>query len=393
MPLNIAKTLKGPCVVSFKQADFFSQDDVTVDLSPSLFSVDSSAHGPIDQRIDDHLAQVQFSPMGVWNEAMRGIYNSIAAKPLNSFLADSWRVTDTDAATDTLEISSHGIVDGTPVRFFTRGGNLPSGVAEATLYYTHAVDTDNVTLHASQAEGISGANPVDITADDESGYLFLIEQQPLRIQSLGSGDFITLHNAVVSQLAPLQFGATQQLVGQKQFRAFPKFGVDRATADSVYTTGNAPVTATLNAATILTQPYALDWGAAPWDSFEAKNGVTMTFNMQTTEDRADSIGVGMLSLSGLSVQVQAQPIGNLTEDHVLAKMKLQGAGAARGVSLSGDDLNIVGTGVYARLYNAALVNAGLVWSSVNDRMPQMTWQGTKAAVSDPLFYVGEAAPA
>src|SRR5690606_17102115 len=99
---------------------------------------------------------------------------------------------------------------------------------------------------------------------------------------------------------------------------------------------------------IITQPYTGTWGASPWDNFETEAGFTMTFNMATSNDQADSIGTGMISLSSLAVQVAGQPIG-ITETQLATAMKIQGAGAVRGGALSGTDLDIAGTGVFARL--------------------------------------------
>lgn len=394
MAINIVKTIKGPCVIRYKQADFFSQDDVTVEFSPTLFEVQSSAYGPVDSRVDDQLAQSQFTPMGVWGSEILGIYNSVANKKLNDWMADNWRVSAVDAATnDDLAIAAT-IPDGTPVRIFALDGAVPAGVDEDTLYYTNERATGFYTLHATQAAAIAGTGVIDLT-DAGSGKITLIEQQPVRIQELNTGDYLDLHNAVVSQLPGITFGATVQLFGQMQLRAFPKFGVARATADSVYSEGNAAVTASLNPAGVITQPYTFSWGAAPWDALEAKEGISMTFNMTLNDDTADSIGVGMLSLGNLAVQVQAQPAAEITQAALLAKMKVQGAGAVRGASLAGDDLDISGAGVFARLYNAALIAAPLAWGPTVNRVGSLTWQATRtvtAGVADPLFLLATAAP-
>lgn len=394
MSLNIVKRIKGPAVVSFKQASFFSQDDIVINLSPTLFDVQSSAYGVVSQRIDDYQAACQFTPLGIPSAAIFDIYNRIAAKPLNAFMADSWRISAVDHATNnTLAIAAHGIANGTPARIFSIEGAVPGGLDETTLYYTRAYDAGNITLHATQAAALAGTGAIDLTSAG-TGKLGLVEQQPLRIQSLDTGEYIEFHNAVVSGLPPLTFGATAQLFGQMSFAMFPKFGVARSTADSVFSEGVAAVTASLDPSLIITQPYLGQWGSAPWDSFETETGFTMQIQLQTSNDQADSIGTGMISLQSLSVQVQGQPIG-ISESALVAALKIQGSGAVRGGLLGGEDLNIVGTGVYARLYNALLNSGGLTYGATNPRINQLTWQASRtvtAGVADPLFYLGSAAP-
>lgn len=395
MSQPITKVIKGPAVVEFAQASYFSQDDVVVNMSPALFDVNSSAFGSIGQRIDDFQASVQFIPMGRPDADMLAIFNKVATKPLNAFMADMVSVSAVNATDDELTSASHGLADGTPARIFSIGGAVPAGSDEDTLYYTHAIDANTLTLHDSQAEGISGANAVDLT-DAGSGKLRLIEQQPLRIQSLVDGEYIEFANACVSQLPNLRLAAASQIFSSALgFRMFPKFGVARATAGSVYSTGSAAITASLDPDTVITQPYAAAWGAsAPWDDFEFEEGAEVSFQLALNDNRTDSQGTGMVSLQSLTVSVSGKPVGP-SDDDVAAAMKLQGAGAVRGASLGGDDLDLSGTGLYFRLYNAHLQQGSLVYGSVNQRLGDASWQAGRtvtAGVADPLFYIGTVAP-
>ncbi len=47
-----------------------------------------------------------------------------------------------------------GIYGGTP------GGDVPGGIDYGTEYWVHVIDANNYTLHSSEADGLSGANPI-----------------------------------------------------------------------------------------------------------------------------------------------------------------------------------------------------------------------------------------
>lgn len=135
----------------------------------------------------------------------------------------------------------------------------------------------------------------------------------------------------------------------------------------------------------------------PWARFNARDGATVNFDVQLTEDETDAIGHYDTIFSGLAVTVQAQPQG-ITQETVLAAARIQGAGAVRGTKFSSGahDYRITGDGVHFLAYAAQLDGAGLNFSSKDQRIPQLTWRASRSVGAggalNPLFYIGTAAP-
>lgn len=149
---------------------------------------------------------------------------------------------------------------------------------------------------------------------------------------------------------------------------------------------------------IPTQVYALDWGiTSPWDAFSSKDGVTVDFKLDLAAEESESHGMYDYIFQGLEVSAKLQPDGGPAESDVLAALMHQGTGAVLGRSLNADsaNLNIVGTGVYVRLYNANIVNFKELFSGRLRRMGDVEFRATRTVTTgtlDPLFHVGAAAP-
>lgn len=384
--------LGGPAVIKYKGASFWSRDSIVFDPSLLTFGVETDRFAQVDQRLDQVQASVQFTPIGILADlAVLFPYADLA---LGEWITLKRVVNAVTNAANTLTLTAHGMAQATPVRIFSSGA-VPAGLDATTLYYVRETDANTIKLYPTEADANADTNAVSIT-DDGSGEMTLVEQWPLTIHSR-SGKKLVLHNAAVSQMPSLNFRATEQLFGQISFAAYPKFGETYDEENSIYTlTNEALVEPSFNPASVITQPYTAGWGAsAPWDSFTSKEGLQMSFNMSLEAQLTDSAGLITQKLSSLSVEVTGQPIGPAESD-LLTKLGLQGSGNFRGKSMAGDDLNISATGVYARLYNAALTGGPQQFSSNQDRIGNLTWQATRsftASVPDPLFYVGSAAPA
>jgi hypothetical protein len=136
----------------------------------------------------------------------------------------------------------------------------------------------------------------------------------------------------------------------------------------------------------------------PWSNFETREGFKVTFAMQLTEDSGDAIGHYDTIFGGLTVSASGLPQG-ITEAQMLAAALVQGTGSARGSRLStgAHDLDIVGTGVFFRLYAANLRKAGQIFGATKQRIPDLEWVASRSigggGALNPLFYIGAAAPA
>lgn len=212
-----------------------------------------------------------------------------------------------------------------------------------------------------------------------------------------SGTKLTIHNARVTEMPSLRLGVTQTIQGQVKFTGLLKNNTDPTNAAAYYTIASEayPGDSGFAVSDIKTLAYASSWGAsAPWDSFLTEAGWEISFGLQLEPQRVDGLGTVDMSLQGLDVTARAIPVGP-TEADVLTKM---GNTAALGASLagvSGEVLNISATGVYVRIYKAALADAELGYGPARKRIGRCEWIATRtvtAGTLDPLFYIGTAAP-
>lgn len=236
---------------------------------------------------------------------------------------------------------------------------------------------------------------MDIT-DAGTGRSRLVEQEPLIIHAI-DGRRITFHVAAITEQPNFIGSAIQTVFGQVTFEVFRKLATAASEDNSLYTIDSASMAdASFDPEDILTQPYSGSWGAsAPWSSFSTKAGFTCAFPVTLAPIEDDACGVIGRRLTAASATCTAQPT-NADEAALLDALKLQGTGAGRGRRLTGDHLNITGTGVYVRLYAATVRSAPQVFGTAADRAGDVQWQASRtftAGVPNNLFYVGTGAPA
>ncbi len=210
-----------------------------------------------------------------------------------------------------------------------------------------------------------------------------------------AGKKLTFYNAAVTKMPTITASAIKTLIGAVTFEAFLKNNTDpEDTAARFVIVDEALVDTTFVPDNVLTQPYTAAWGASPWDNFETKAGWVIDPNESFETVTTDSLGQVSKRLMNLEVTAKAQPLG-LSESQLMTKLLLQGTGAVRGRDLAGDNLNLVGDGVYIRLYGAALKMSAQHFAADKERLGELTWAATRtftAGSPNPLFFVGTAAP-
>lgn len=392
MNTNLATIVGGPCLLLFDGSVFRSKADVKLDPTLDTFAIENDLYGEVDVRAGDQPLKVTFTPEGRFAD-LAVLYPYLAVA-LGSLVTPVHTCGAVDATGNTIAVAATTLPAGTPVSFGISGvGAMPTGLTAATLYYLSANAGGLRTIHLTAAAAIAGTGAIDITAIG-SGTLRFVIQKALVI--LGAdGTRVTLHNAAVTKMPTINAKSKETLWGDVEFEAFPKNGVDRTTANSVMTVDTAAFSDTgFDPADIITQPYKLTWGAAPWDEIYTKAGfvITPTLDLAAVED--DASGILTRRVTKVGFTATAQPSG-IDFASLLAKLNLQGAGAIRGRSLAADNLDIEGTDVFLRLNKAALLGGPTQWKTDLDRVGELTWQATRsftASVADPLFYIGAAAP-
>lgn len=394
MSCNLGTIIGGPAVVTFKGATFYSKGDISLSTDLERFTVDVDAFGgPVDEREANAPLSLSFVPAGKW-DALAVLY-PYANPVIGASIVAVTKAVAIDAGDDTIEVPNHRLRTGAPVRFAVIGGTIITGLTAGTLYWINAVDADNISVHTSEADALAGTSPIAMSALG-SGATRVIEQEPLLIQTV-DGTLITFHVAAVTQMPDFLGGATQTPLGAVTFEIFRKNGIAASTADSRYAITSSVFAGdpAFDPSQIVTQPYTASWGSAPWDSFSSKNGFRVSFPTTLSPIEDDACGIIGRRLSSVRAEVRGQPT-NVDEAAALTALKLQGAGAGRGRRLTGTDLNLVGTGIYVRVYGAILTGAPQTFSSQLDRAGEFSWTNTRTftgGVPGPVFYVGATAPA
>lgn len=396
MPVNTATILGGPALVKYRGATFYSKGDIQLSLNKTTFPIQTDRFGKVDERVSEQEMKVTFDPAGEWESL--GVLWPYASTLLGSLITPLSQAATIDTATDILTAAGHGFATGDDVLVHVAtGGTLPTAtpaLSQTTRYYVRAIDVNTFTLHDTAAHAAANTNLIDFSAAG-TGTFYVDRDLPLVIHTF-AGVKLQLYSGAVVKMPTINLSSVKSPIGAVTFEAFLRNGSDWSDAASRWViTNEALVDTTFAPSGILTQPYTAAWGnTAPWNSFATKDGWTVDFNEAFEAVMTDGLGTVSRRLQNLDVTAKARPAG-IDESQLLTKLLLQDAGAARGRSLSGDNLLISATGVAVQLYGAALKAAGQHFSSGQERMGELTWSSTRtfaAGAPNPLFYVGTAAP-
>jgi hypothetical protein len=388
MSTNLATIISGPCLVQFRGATFRSKGDVKLDLSLETFDVSTDLYGLVDKRVSGQPLKVSFTPEGRWAD-LTVLYPYASAR-LGSYVTPQHVVGTINATNNTIAVTDTTLPAGTPASFGSTA-TMPAGLTAATLYYLSADVAGVRTVHATSSAAIAGTSPIDITSAG-TGTISFVEQWPLVIHG-NDGQRVTIHNAAVTKMPSLNLKSTETLFGDCEIEGFVKNGVAWSTAASLYSIDTATWSDSgFDAADILTQPYTLTWGSAPWAGISTKNGVSIDFALDLAAVEDDASGVITRRIQRVGATAKAQPMGPDLAALMTALM-LQGSGATRGRSLGGTNLDLAGDGVFVRLYAAALTGGPAQWATASDRIGDLTWTATRlGGSSSPLFLLATAAP-
>ena len=393
MSTNVANLIGGPATISFGGAVLYFKDAIQLLETIQTFEIATDRFGKIDERELASTVEISGTPIGVWgNLDVLFPYGNARIGDLITPVRTFGTVT---SGSDSVLITDHRLRDGMAVMLSTSAADLPAPLDAATLYYIHAIDDDNISFHLTRAAAIAGTGAVDIT-DAGTGVHKLIMQEPLVIHAL-SGFRRTYHNAAVIRMPQIIASATKTMLGEIGFRAFRKNDTDATTANSLFTDDEAAFAddTSFDPQDILTVCHAAEWGNAPWDDFDTKEGWVIDATVELEDVETDCDGPLTARLGAVAVSAKAIPLG-ISEAQLSAAKTLQGSGAGRGRSLSGADLDISGDGTFIRLYGAALIGGPQQFGAKVDRAGAQEWRATRtftSGLSNPLFFVGTTAPA
>ena len=213
------------------------------------------------------------------------------------------------------------------------------------------------------------------------------------ITPLSGTDKITFHCAAITKMTDIIISATKTSLGSMTITAILKNTTawSNAAARLTVATVTAPTVAAIDPADIPTNPAKIKWGAtAPWTTLQSREGVTVSFDMQTDDDITDEDGLVDMVLSGITAKATLSPMGCSAAQAITA-FALQGSGVVRGASLAARALQLeiesasVG-GLKVVMPTATLKNLPLLYGRTSPRFGDFEFvslptTGTVATIS------------
>lgn len=405
---------RGPALCLLGDGFFFSRGDIVVDLKHDTADITSDAFGTLDEVQLGVKGTTKFQPIGefehlnvLWPYASllpgKSIFGAedtpLVIKPLDNtqqmvtfHAAAISKMPDlTFTAKDTLigdleiqMIGQNNTENDADNRLFTFADN---DIAELPYDPTKLIIQayESRWFSAAQVTFTFGANTTAALPCDSSAAQVQTAFRALpSVAALGTPPTVT---GSLEDGWTITYGNGDGNVGQ-------------ATAALTNAPAGSTVTATTSTAGVtgVTAEVQLIKVTSPWLSFESKEGVKVAFNMTTTEDDSDAIGMYDNIFNGLTVTVTCTPQG-IDLATVLSAARVQGAASIRGrkLSIGAQDFRVTGEGVYFIAYGAQLDGGGIVRSSKNQTVPELTWKTSRSigagGTLNPLFYIGTEAPA
>lgn len=390
--MNLAKLLEGPAIVSHRGVLFATRGGSTLTPQLSGFPIESDIEGVLANRADDVSLQLALTPVGVYTAEVIDVLWRWRNPTIGQLVTPVYDIESIALDTHILTLlGSAGPRKGCPVMAASFGA-LPAAINDATVYFVGvpAAETPNViTLHATAADAANGANPVAI-ADAGTGDHRIIEQEPLVIHTTMNRK-ITFWNAALVGMPAVEFSTTKTLIGAVTFEAFRKNNAAWSAANSLYTVEKALLNVTPPDKTkIPTQEYAYAWGDAPWASWKTRGSFVMTPSLQLGVVSSDGDGTLCRKINSVGVSGRGSPDG-FSEQQLLDVLGIQGGTAGRGKARSKvANLNISGTGVFARIPNASAQQTPLTFSPTDPRAGEIDFVSERA-VGEAAFQLSTAA--
>lgn len=209
-----------------------------------------------------------------------------------------------------------------------------------------------------------------------------------------AGKKLTWTAAAITQMPQLRLSAKQTLFGACQISHVIGNGMDRATANSLYTIADEAFSGAYDKADVKCKPVSAAWGAsAPWAAIKTQDGWTVDFDLQLEPVMVDENGTIGMQIGGVIARARCQPLG-LTEANVFDALNTQGTGHTIGDSIrTGNDLVLTGAtggGVTVTLKDCALVEGPLAWGQERLRSGEIgfiTHRAITSGVGGPVFSI------
>lgn len=383
MPVARTQILQGPAQVQWGDTTFYSKGDVTVALNVKEFNIMSEGIGLVDYRDDDVMADISFEPDGqVTTALIAALYPYIAAGVQQGF-------------------SPYGSTD-TPLIIWCRDGNKHTfnnvAVTKQPPFIASAVKTafGSVTFRAlrSLATAWSGVDSLvtitNATYPGDGAYnLANIITSPVTARWFTGT--VPTGTATVTEASPAVFSLASHglAIGDTIINS----GYTNPALNGTFTVAPTDFSSSeytlylYSTTTALNNTVGSDTGTFirnnVFDSFTTESGFSIDSNATLSEVGTDDQGVIDMRFQQIEVTCKAIPVGPQPNDLINA-LAIQGTGAIRGRSRAavGANLYLIGTGLYAKLTQASLIDIKpIVASSKKKRVQECTWKTTMTLTS------------
>jgi hypothetical protein len=230
-------------------------------------------------------------------------------------------------------------------------------------------------------------------ASSVGAWLFPVTQaaeRPLRIWTIPDGKTYEYQSAAITKMPSLRCAAEKQLCGPMTFRCIQELATSTnaiqawSAATSVLADGTVAFADTsFGYADILQDIYTGAWGSVTgFTAIDTAEGFEFDWDVSFTPIKVDAYGTVNWMLTDAVANCRVQPVGVSVAD-LIASMKLQGTGAARGQSLaaiqSASSLVVSGSAagrVKVTLYGAQIKTAPTVYGQTALRIGQVEFAGS-----------------
>lgn len=334
---NNALVIKGPALVYGQAVGsevFYTKGDITINKRMPMLGVGTDQHGVVDQRLDDVIHEISFTPEGAWSKAevLLGGMSTLrmGAKLINFTSASITAAADGGSGTTDLTLSGATTVH--VGQYVTISTSSVSGY-EGTWLVTAVDDSTHITVamtYSATATGTLKVPPCLII-------------HPLQNWS-GSDKILIYQYAGVTQYPSLRLAGSDTCMGEMTVSALYQPYLSATDVDSLvrYETYAAPggtLIDNIDVTEIFTAPPTIRYAAAgntdaPWGdgSVSTLDGVNVEFSMALDADKTDLHGTNNFTIGAVGCVATFTPVGEQMTDAVIqAKLMQMEHSAVEGV--------------------------------------------------------------
>lgn len=406
---NTQLVIKGPALLrgqAINNVNVFTKGNITITKRMAMTGIGSDQHGVLDQRLEDVIHEISFTPSGRWAE-VEGLFatSGLAVKYPGQKLMENTSVSITavvDGGSGECDLTLGAATTVYEGQYVTISSSTEASY-EGTWRVASVVDTTHINVVMTYAAGATGTLLVPPC--------LLIH--PLKNWS-GTDTIHIYQFAAITKYPDLMLNGKDTPLGEMTVTALYHPYRTAEDVDSIvrFHTWTAPASGVLDdmdATTIWTAPPTCKFAesgdtAAPWGAFYTIDGARFAFSMGLDADRTDVAGTTNFTIGSVGCVASCTPVGEGMSDEIiqrkLKQMEYSGTnGVRRGGRLSAATALefkatvVVGATTYTvRIPRAVIGDAAASFGSASPRNGAVNFTGVRnlsAGALSELFVVEE----